>query len=116
MADKLREKLSFWLTVNVILSIGVVALGGYMKMAERTPKPADGAEARGAGSGSVTTHLEAPLIRPAGTFSRGEKGGCFRSTFGKFLLPAGRRGSVFVNTDARHTPFSPRGRRCPQGG
>ena len=43
LAHKLREKLSFWLTVNVILAIGIVVLANYMKMVERTPKPSDDA-------------------------------------------------------------------------
>ena len=38
-ADKFREKLSFWLTVNVILAVLIVALANYMKFAERVPKP-----------------------------------------------------------------------------
>jgi hypothetical protein len=41
LADRLRQKLSFWLTINVVLSIIIVCLAGYMKMVERLPKPVE---------------------------------------------------------------------------
>jgi hypothetical protein len=38
LALRFREKLSFWLTVNVMLAIVIVALAGYMKGLQRIPK------------------------------------------------------------------------------
>jgi hypothetical protein len=38
LAQRFREKLSFWLTVNVMLAIAIVGLAGYMKGLERIPK------------------------------------------------------------------------------
>ena len=38
LAQKFREKMSFWLTVNVILALLIVGLASYMKMVDRTPK------------------------------------------------------------------------------
>ncbi len=40
-AEKFRGKMSFWLNVNVILTVLIVALAGYMKMIPREVKPAD---------------------------------------------------------------------------
>lgn len=37
-AEKLRQKESTWLSVNVLLAIAVVCVAGYMKSMERTPK------------------------------------------------------------------------------
>ena len=31
-AQKFREKITLWLTVNVVLSVSIVCLGGYMRM------------------------------------------------------------------------------------
>ena len=38
-AERFREKLVFWLNVNVLLSILIVMVGGFMRMADRQPKP-----------------------------------------------------------------------------
>ena len=38
LAEKLRQKESTWLTVNLILAVAVVCLAGLMKTTERTPK------------------------------------------------------------------------------
>jgi len=40
LAEKLRQKEQGWLTVNLILAVAVVCLGGLMKCTERTPKAA----------------------------------------------------------------------------
>ncbi len=37
-AERFREKLVFWLNVNVLLSILIVMVGGFMRMADRQPK------------------------------------------------------------------------------
>ena len=38
LAKKLRQREKFWLTVNMVLAITVVLLGGVMRMANRTEK------------------------------------------------------------------------------
>lgn len=38
LAQKFREKIVFWLTVNVALSILIVCLAGYMRMEQRVEK------------------------------------------------------------------------------
>ena len=38
LAQQLRQKESLWLTVNLLLAIGVICLAGYMKQIDRTPK------------------------------------------------------------------------------
>lgn len=38
LAKKLRQREKFWLTVNMVLAITVVCLGGVMRLADRTEK------------------------------------------------------------------------------
>jgi putative copper export protein len=38
LAEKLRQKESTWLTVNLIVALTIVCLAGYMKTIDRTPK------------------------------------------------------------------------------
>ncbi len=40
-AERFREKLLFWLNVNILLSLLMIGVAGYMRFAQRTPKPAD---------------------------------------------------------------------------
>lgn len=40
MAERFREKMNFWLTVNVVLAVLLVCLAGYMKLTPRELKPA----------------------------------------------------------------------------
>ena len=37
-AQRFRENMGTWLTVNVVLATLLVCLAGYMKVSERTPK------------------------------------------------------------------------------
>jgi uncharacterized membrane protein len=47
LADKFRERMSFWLNLNVVLAILLVCVAGWMKATDREPKPAaDGSSDR----------------------------------------------------------------------
>lgn len=41
LAEKFREKMMFWLNVNILLGLLTIAVAGYMRFSVRTPKPAD---------------------------------------------------------------------------
>ena len=45
-ADRFREKLGFWLNVNLVLAILVVCLAGYLKVIPHTPKEVSSPTAR----------------------------------------------------------------------
>ena len=40
-AKKFREKMTFWLNINVLLAVALVCMGGFMKMLPHPPKAAD---------------------------------------------------------------------------
>ncbi|MFC1758102.1 hypothetical protein ACFL2H_04955 [Planctomycetota bacterium] len=55
-AQKLRQKESMWLNVNIGLAIAVVCIAGYMKSMDRTPK--DAAESEDAVSLTIEMDLD----------------------------------------------------------
>lgn len=40
-AKKFREKMTFWLNINVLLAVALVCIGGFMKMTPHNAKAAD---------------------------------------------------------------------------
>jgi hypothetical protein len=42
-AQRFRQNASFWLTLNTLLAVLLVGIGGFMKMTDRTLKPSDAA-------------------------------------------------------------------------
>lgn len=53
-AERFREKLIFWLNVNLLLGLLMIGVAGYMRFAQRTPKPVDN-------EGPAVSQLTVPL-------------------------------------------------------
>ena len=63
LAQRLRQREKFWLTVNMVLAITVVLLAGVMRMADRSEKSASSSRQPAASVANITTETSASAER-----------------------------------------------------